>query len=87
MSRCAGFIGLPLLCVATLATAQTPSRPADPIFVRAQTLVSDGNGVAGRALIDSVIAKTPPTSQLTRKLYSGAQRWRQCRMPRATTSI
>jgi cell division protein FtsN len=72
MSRCAGFIGLPLFCVATLATAQAPSRPADPIFVRAQTLVSDGNGVAGRALIDSVISKTPPTSQL----YPQALFWR-----------
>jgi tetratricopeptide (TPR) repeat protein len=40
--------------------------------VRAQTLVSDGNGVAGRALIDSVIAKTPPTSQL----YPQALFWR-----------
>ena len=72
MSRCAGFIGLPLFCVATLAIAQAPSRPADPIFVRAQALVSDGNGVAGRALIDSVIAKTPPTSQL----YPQALFWR-----------
>jgi len=72
MSRCAGFIGLPLLCVATLVAAQAPSRPADPIFVRAQTLVSDGNGAAGRALIDSVIAKTPPTSQL----YPQALFWR-----------
>jgi len=72
MSRSAGLIGLPLFCVATLATAQAPSRPADPIFVRAQTLVSDGNGVAGRALIDSVIAKTPPTSQL----YPQALFWR-----------
>jgi cell division septation protein DedD len=72
MSKSAGFIGLPLFCVAALATAQAPSRPADPIFVRAQTLVSDGNGVAGRALIDSVIAKTPPTSQL----YPQALFWR-----------
>jgi cell division protein FtsN len=72
MSRCAGFIGLPLFFVATLAAAQAPSRPADPIFVRAQTLVSDGNGVAGRALIDSVISKTPPTSQL----YPQALFWR-----------
>jgi cell division protein FtsN len=72
MSRSAGFIGLPLFCVTALATAQAPSRPADPIFVRAQTLVSDGNGVAGRALIDSVIAKTPPTSQL----YPQALFWR-----------
>jgi cell division septation protein DedD len=72
MSRSAGIIALPLFCVATLATAQAPSRPADPIFVRAQTLVSDGNGVAGRALIDSVIAKTPTTSQL----YPQALFWR-----------
>src|SRR5258706_11179164 len=72
MSRCAGFIGLLLFCVATLAIAQAPSRPADPIFVRAQALVSDGNGVAGRALIDSVIAKTPTTSQL----YPQALFWR-----------
>jgi len=34
--------------------------------------VSDGNGVAGRALIDSVISKTPPTSQL----YPQALFWR-----------
>jgi tetratricopeptide (TPR) repeat protein len=72
MCRCAGFIGLSLFCIATLAAAQVPSRPADPIFVRAQTLVSDGNGVAGRALVDSVIAKTPPTSQL----YPQALFWR-----------
>ena len=72
MSRCTVFFGLPLFCVATLAIAQAPSRPADPIFVRAQALVSDGNGVAGRALIDSVIAKTPPTSQL----YPQALFWR-----------
>lgn len=62
----------PLFCAATLAAAQAPARPADPIFVRAQALVSDGNGVAGRALIDSVIAKTPPTSQL----YPQALFWR-----------
>jgi tetratricopeptide (TPR) repeat protein len=72
MSRCTGFIGVPLFCIATLAAAQAPTRPADPIFVRAQALVSDGNGVAGRALIDSVIAKTPPTSQL----YPQALFWR-----------
>src|SRR5882762_11728754 len=72
MSRRAGFIGLPLFCVATLAIAQAPSRPADPIFVRAQALVSDGNGVAGRALIDSVISTTPPGAPL----YPEALFWR-----------
>src|ERR1700738_232762 len=59
-------------CTATLAVAQTTMRPTDPVFVRAQALVSDGNGVAGRALIDSVISKTPPTSQL----YPQALFWR-----------
>ncbi len=57
---------------ATLATAQTPPRPTDPVFVRAQTLVSDGNGAAGRALIDSVIGATPPTAPL----YPQALFWR-----------
>ena len=52
MSRWTVLFGVPLFCAATLAAAQAPPRPTDPVFVRAQTLVSDGNGVAGRALID-----------------------------------
>src|SRR6202165_3778280 len=59
-------------CAATMAVAQTTTRPTDPVFVRAQTLVSDGNGVAGRALIDSVIAATQPTA----RLYPEALFWR-----------
>ena len=51
-------------CAATLAGAQTTARPIDPVFVRAQTLVSDGNGAAGRALIDSMLAATPPNAPL-----------------------
>lgn len=72
MSRWTVLFGLPLFWVATPAAAQAPTRSADPIFVRAQALVSDGNGVAGRALIDSVISKTPTTSQL----YPQALFWR-----------
>jgi cell division protein FtsN len=64
--------GVGLCCAATLSVAQAPARPLDPVFVRAQTLVSDGNGVAGRALIDSVIAVTPPTA----RLYPEALYWR-----------
>lgn len=64
--------GALLFCAATLAAAQTPARPTDPVFVRAQTLVSDGNGAAGRALIDSVIAATPTTA----RLYPEALFWR-----------
>jgi cell division protein FtsN len=55
-----------------VAVAQTPARLTDPVFVRAQGLVSDGNGAAGRALIDSVIAATPPTA----RLYPEALYWR-----------
>jgi cell division protein FtsN len=55
-----------------MAAAQVPARPIDPVFVRAQALVSDGNGVAGRALIDSVISTTPPGAPL----YPEALFWR-----------
>lgn len=72
MSRWRSFFCAPLFCVATLAAAQAPPRVGDPVFVRAQTLVSDGNGVAGRALIDSVIAATSPTA----RLYPEALFWR-----------
>jgi cell division protein FtsN len=64
--------GALLSCAATLAVAQAPARLTDPVFVRAQGLVSDGNGAAGRALIDSVIAVTPPTA----RLYPEALYWR-----------
>jgi cell division protein FtsN len=59
-------------CTATMAVAQTTVRPTDPVFVRAQALVSDGNGVAGRALIDSVLAATQPSA----RLYPEALFWR-----------
>ncbi len=59
-------------CAATMAVAQTTTRPTDPVFVRAQALVSDGNGVAGRALIDSVLAATQPSA----RLYPEALFWR-----------
>jgi cell division protein FtsN len=72
MFRCAYFHGALLSCAATLAVAQTPPRPTDPVFVRAQTLVSDGNGAAGRALIDSVIKATSPSA----RLYPEALFWR-----------
>ena len=59
-------------CAATSAVAQTTARPTDPVFARAQALVSDGNGVAGRALIDSVLAATQPSA----RLYPEALFWR-----------
>lgn len=57
---------------ATLAAAQGTVRPIDPVFVRAQTMVSDGNGAAGRALVDSVLKATPPYAPL----YPVALFWR-----------
>lgn len=72
MFRWAYLYGALLSCAATLAVAQTPARPTDPVFVRAQALVSDGNGVEGRALIDSVIRATSPTA----RLYPEALFWR-----------
>ena len=59
-------------CAATLAVAQGTARPIDPVFVRAQTMVSDGNGAAGRALVDSVLKATPPYAPL----YPVALYWR-----------
>jgi cell division protein FtsN len=59
-------------CTASMAVAQTTTRPTDPVFVRAQALVSDGNGIAGRALIDSVLAATQPSA----RLYPEALFWR-----------
>lgn len=72
MVRWAYLNGALLCCAATLAVAQTPARATDPVFVRAQGLVSDGNGAAGRALIDSVIKATSPTA----RLYPEALFWR-----------
>jgi cell division septation protein DedD len=73
MIRCILPGTLTLLCAATLASAQTVTAPAvDPVFARAQALVSDGNGTAGRALVDSVLKATPPYAPL----YPQALFWR-----------
>src|SRR5918911_737639 len=58
--------------IGTSLSAQSVARPTDPVFVRAQALVSDGNGAAGRALIDSMIAAMPPSAPL----YPQALFWR-----------
>jgi len=72
MFRWMVVVGVMLCFGAPTVNAQVPARPADPVFVRAQQLVSDGNGAAGRALIDSVIAATPPIAPL----YPQALFWR-----------
>ena len=72
MYRCPILTIVLLVCSATAAEAQTVRRSIDPVFVRAQALVSDGNGAAGRALIDSVISVTPAGAPL----YPQALYWR-----------
>lgn len=72
MLRWTVLSGAALCLGATNVVAQVSARATDPVFVRAQTLVSDGNGAAGRALIDSMIAATPPMAPL----YPQALFWR-----------
>src|SRR3954465_14039765 len=72
MARWMIVTGAMLTCASTMANAQSSARANDPVFARAQALVSDGNGAAGRALIDSVIATTPTGAPL----YPQALFWR-----------
>lgn len=72
MFRWKGVAFISTIFVGSSLAAQTPARPIDPVFVRAQALVSDGNGAAGRALIDSMIAATPTGAPL----YPQALFWR-----------
>ena len=72
MFRCLVLLSVLLCSAAPSVIAQVPARPTDPVFVRAQALVSDGNGAAGRALIDSVIKATSPMAPL----YPQALFWR-----------
>ena len=72
MFRWKAFVVVFAIFLGSRLSAQTTARPTDPVFVRAQALVSDGNGVAGRALIDSMIAATPPSAPL----YPQALFWR-----------
>ena len=72
MFRWEACLPLALAMTVGLASAQTASRSVDPVFARAQELVSDGNGAAGRALVDSVLKVNSPTSQI----YPQALFWR-----------
>jgi cell division septation protein DedD len=55
------WIGLILVGSPSLVAAQT-APTMNPVYRRAQTLVNDGNAVAGRALVDSMIAAAQPGS-------------------------
>jgi cell division protein FtsN len=72
MFRWQAYLPLALSAVTAVGSAQTAPRSVDPVFARAQELVSDGNGAAGRALVDSVLKANSPTSQI----YPQALFWR-----------
>lgn len=61
MRRSAARLGALLACLAATAAAQA-TMPADSVLRRAQRAVGEGNGAAGRALVDSVLAATPTGS-------------------------
>jgi cell division protein FtsN len=61
-----------IFCAVSRADAQSAARSAEMAFTRAQELASDGNSAAGRALVDSVIKATSPTSPI----YPQALFWR-----------
>ena len=68
-------LGLLLLsCLASDASAQTSAQNAatDSVFRRARRLVSEGNGTAGRALVDSVLKREEEGSNG----YGNALYWR-----------
>jgi tetratricopeptide (TPR) repeat protein len=62
------FASVLLVAIATRAHAQEPGS----VFARAKQLVTNGNGAAGRLLIDSVITATPADSPT----YAEALYWR-----------
>jgi len=59
-SLCAALLAASPAALGAQQGASTPV--ADPTLARAQRLVSGGEGAAGRALVDSVIAATPAES-------------------------
>jgi len=72
MLRLAYLSGAMMFCAASAADAQSVARSADAAFERAQDMASDGNSAGGRAVIDSVIKATAPTSPV----YPQALYWR-----------
>ena len=68
---------------ATAATSDAISRPAnDSLFRRARRLVSEGNGVAGRALVDSLLAAADPATSA----YGDALYWHGAIAPTAAAA-
>lgn len=69
-------VALPVMLAAacaSAASAQSPAgRSADSVFARARQLVVNGNGAAGRVLVDSMVAASEPDTPA----YAEALYWR-----------
>jgi len=70
-----------VLCVGSVARAQDTAaanapvvpQPSDSLLLRAEQMVGEGHGAAGRALVDSVLAATQPgTPQYAEVLFAKA---------------
>lgn len=59
MHRSLSFASLALIVAISSAGAQAVPGGTDPVFIRAQQMVTAGQDAAGRAVIDSVLAATP----------------------------
>jgi len=69
--------------VATPANSDSIPRPAnDSLFRRARRMVSEGNGAAGRALVDSLLAATDPSMPA----YGDALYWHGALAPTAAAA-
>jgi len=70
------YAAVPVVLAATVtaaASAQSPAgRAADSVFARARQLVVNGNGAAGRVLVDSMVAASEPDTPA----YAEALFWR-----------
>lgn len=71
LSRCFAFTIPALFVVAVQASGQAAEQPAvDPVFVRAQQMITAGHDSAGRAVLDSVLSATAPeTSRYPEALF------------------
>ena len=75
LSRICSIVAITIITTSTgqaqLPSATNPSG-ADSVFRRAQRLVAEGNGLAGRTIVDSVLALTPENTPA----YADALYWR-----------
>ena len=58
MSRYFPLVAAALMAATIPAAAQVVSAPVDPVFTRAQQMITAGHDSAGRAVLDSVLAAT-----------------------------